>query len=95
LEFNTCSVPGELTVCSVIAAGTATIASVAATIQALRRGLGSLPDTLAHMMGILILFGVKFREFYFLGARCATKAIERRLRSMDCAVGFHRTTIPA
>jgi hypothetical protein len=64
LELDTCSVPGELTVRSVTVAGTAIIASMAATIQALRRGLGSRPDTRAGMKATLLKLGVRFGEFY-------------------------------
>jgi hypothetical protein len=42
----------------VIVAGTTIMASMAATIQALSRGLGSLPDIRAHMKAILPGFGV-------------------------------------
>src|ERR1700733_288156 len=59
LELDACSVPGELTVCNVIAAGIAIIASIAATIHPLRRGPGSC-RTWAHMKAILLRFG----EFY-------------------------------
>jgi hypothetical protein len=37
---------------------------MAATSQALVRGLGFVPDTRAHMKAILLTFAVKFGEFY-------------------------------
>src|SRR5579863_3907648 len=86
LALDTCSTPGALTVCRVIAAGIAIIASIAATIQALSRGLGPPPDTRAHMKAILLGVRMKFGEFYslFLGFWIAV-FLDR----------CHRTTTPA
>ena len=50
--------PGRLTVSRVSAAGSATIATIATTVHALRRGLGSLLNARAHMKAVLQKVGV-------------------------------------